>query len=192
MMLSTQILHSFRRNVPNIGTFVRHGSSIPVILLNSVDNWGSAGEIVKVKRGFARNFLLPRKMAAYATPENRVKFQPLIENQKRVATAGIIADKTVAPTSAELAESITRVIGNAQVVITKGVNEHGLCYSAVIPADILSGMKAQFGNAFTTFPISAIDMSTQSVIKELGVYKIKCAGGLAEVEIRVEAEQGNK
>ena len=44
-------------------TQVRHGTSIPVVLLKDVDGRGEEGEIVSVKRGYARNFLVPRKFA---------------------------------------------------------------------------------------------------------------------------------
>jgi hypothetical protein len=42
---------------------VRHGTSIKVVLLEEVQNRGKRGEVVPVKRGFARNYLIPRKMA---------------------------------------------------------------------------------------------------------------------------------
>ena len=42
---------------------VRHGTAIPVILTQDIENRGSVGEVVEVKRGFARNYLIPRKMA---------------------------------------------------------------------------------------------------------------------------------
>ena len=42
---------------------VRHGSSISVILVNALENRGGKGEVIDVKRGFARNFLIPRKLA---------------------------------------------------------------------------------------------------------------------------------
>lgn len=45
------------------GSQVRHGTSIPVILTQSIENRGAAGEVIDVKRGFARNYLIPRKMA---------------------------------------------------------------------------------------------------------------------------------
>eukprot|EP01033_Poteriospumella_lacustris_P008156 gene8156-5872_t len=61
---------------------VRHGSSISVILLEKVGTVGQAGSVVSVKRGYARNFLIPRKMAAYATFENRAKHAALIETAK--------------------------------------------------------------------------------------------------------------
>ena len=47
----------------NKNVSVRHGGSIPVILKESLHNKGEAGDIVQVKRGFMRNFLVPRKLA---------------------------------------------------------------------------------------------------------------------------------
>jgi hypothetical protein len=41
----------------------RNGTSISVILMQDIEKQGNKGEIIKVKRGFARNFLIPRKMA---------------------------------------------------------------------------------------------------------------------------------
>jgi large subunit ribosomal protein L9 len=46
-----------------------------VILLEKVDNVGSIGDLVKVKSGFARNFLIPQGKATLATPENKAKFE---------------------------------------------------------------------------------------------------------------------
>mmetsp|Transcript_17246 Transcript_17246/g.16576 ORF Transcript_17246/g.16576 Transcript_17246/m.16576 type:complete len:192 (+) Transcript_17246:136-711(+) len=57
---------------------IRHGGSISVILLDDVENRGERGEIVKVKRGYARNLLIPRKRAAYVTEDNRIKHERLL------------------------------------------------------------------------------------------------------------------
>lgn len=51
-----------------------------IILLENVPNLGTIGDLVKVKPGYARNYLLPRKLAMVATPENVKQF----EHQKRV------------------------------------------------------------------------------------------------------------
>lgn len=45
------------------GAQIRHGTSIPVIFVQKVENRGEIGEVVEVKRGFARNYLIPRKLA---------------------------------------------------------------------------------------------------------------------------------
>lgn len=69
------LMRKFDARVPNIDCHfrisscpiirvpLRFGSSIDVILLKDVQNRGSQGDVVDVKRGFARNFLIPRKMA---------------------------------------------------------------------------------------------------------------------------------
>ncbi len=86
------------------GGFVqrRNGTTISVILLDKIENRGNKGDIITVKRGFARNFLIPKKMAglcnfvdvysyakfynllfdkypAYATDANKIKYSQLIE-----------------------------------------------------------------------------------------------------------------
>ena len=50
----------------NMKVLVRHGGSIPVILLQDLPNRGNLGEIINVKRGYARNFLVPKKLAGKA------------------------------------------------------------------------------------------------------------------------------
>lgn len=52
-----------------------------IILLKDHDQLGKAGEMVEVKDGYARNFLIPRKVAIEATPENQANWE--IEQQKR-------------------------------------------------------------------------------------------------------------
>ena len=42
---------------------IRFGTSISVVLINDIDNRGEKGDIITVKRGFARNYLIPRKLA---------------------------------------------------------------------------------------------------------------------------------
>lgn len=73
----------------------RQGTSISVILLSDVSNKGKVGEIVKVKRGFARNLLLPRKLAAYATPENKTKFDAILVKSKKDNAASVVGTNVV-------------------------------------------------------------------------------------------------
>ena len=53
-----------------------------VILLQSNDQLGEIGEIINVKAGYARNYLIPNKLASFATKENITYFEKWIENQK--------------------------------------------------------------------------------------------------------------
>lgn len=51
------------RHRPLLQQSIRHGGTIPVILKDGLQNKGETGDVVQVKRGFARNFLIPRKLA---------------------------------------------------------------------------------------------------------------------------------
>jgi len=96
-----------------------------VILRDHVENVGKRGEVVKVANGYARNYLLPRKLALLATPGNlkqiareRVKYDAKEAEEKAVATA--VAEK----------------LGAVEVVITRRVGETGALYGSVTSADI--------------------------------------------------------
>ena len=96
-----------------------------VILRDHVENVGKRGEVVKVADGYARNYLLPRKLALVATPGNlkqiareRVKFDAKEAEEKAAATA--IADK----------------LGAIEIVISRRVGETGALYGSVTSADI--------------------------------------------------------
>jgi len=96
-----------------------------VILRDHVENVGRRGEVVKVAAGYARNYLLPRKLALLATPGNlkqiareRVKFDAKEAEEKAVATA--VAEK----------------LGALDIVITRRVGETGALYGSVTSADI--------------------------------------------------------
>jgi len=89
----------------------RHGTSISVILLENMEKRGSKGDVVPVKRGFARNFLIPRKKAgkihhmiffyillicdppAYATVLNQQKFKHLAEEAALEAASKVAVTK---------------------------------------------------------------------------------------------------
>mmetsp|Transcript_89286 Transcript_89286/g.193255 ORF Transcript_89286/g.193255 Transcript_89286/m.193255 type:complete len:84 (-) Transcript_89286:35-286(-) len=62
------------------GMQVRFGTNIRVLLLDNVVNRGQKGEVVKVKRGYFRNFLYPRKMAVYATDINLERYKYLLKS----------------------------------------------------------------------------------------------------------------
>jgi hypothetical protein len=59
--MATKIL--LRPIVSSSFIFIRHGTSIPIILIQKIENRGEVGEIIQVKRGFARNYLIPRRLA---------------------------------------------------------------------------------------------------------------------------------
>jgi len=102
-----------------------------VILLESVDNLGSIGDLVKVKPGYARNFLLPQGKAALATPEN------MKEIEKRRAELEKVAAEELAK-----ARERAKAFDNLEVVIQANAGTEGKLFGSVGPVDIVEALAA--------------------------------------------------
>ena len=96
-----------------------------VILREHVDNLGRRGEIVKVSPGYARNYLLPRKLALLATDGNKKH----IERERVKFEAKELEEKKVA-------EAVAARLTNVEVVIARKVGETEALYGSVTSADI--------------------------------------------------------
>ena len=149
-----------------------------VILREHVDNLGRRGEIVKVADGYARNYLLPRKLALLATEGNkkqiereRSKFEAKEAEEQKVAQA--VADR----------------IANVEVEIARKVGESDVLFGSVTSADIADALAAK-----------GIDLEKRKVvlpdpIKKLGEYSVAVKlhrDVTANVKVRVIAEGSNK
>ena len=145
-----------------------------VILREHVDNLGRRGEIVKVADGYARNYLLPRKLALLATAGNkqriekeRVKFEAAEAEERKVADA--------------MAARMT----NLELEISRKVGETEALYGSVTTADIADALRAR------GLDIDRRKIVLQEPIKRLGEYDvpIKLHRDLAtHVKVRVVAE----
>lgn len=105
-----------------------------VILLDEVQNLGDLGQEVKVKPGYARNYLIPQGKAVIANEENRKKF----EAQR------LELERLHAETLAN-AQERARTIDGVQVQIARKVGEEGKLFGSVTTADIVEAM-AQAGH----------------------------------------------
>src|ERR1700689_2656728 len=94
-------------------------AAVELILLQRVEKLGQMGEIVKVKPGFARNFLLPEKKALRATKENRAYF----DNQKAQLEAQNLKRK-------EEAERVAERVAGLSVIIIRQAGESGSLYGS--------------------------------------------------------------
>jgi len=126
-----------------------------VILSQDVKALGKAGDVVKVKAGFARNYLLPRKVAYPATPTNVKKIE-----QERVKKAAQQEEEQVK--AQETAEKIAKVSCNVSVE----VNDLEKLYGSVTQTDIVKSL-AQEG-----YEIDKNDVLLDKPIEELGIYEI--------------------
>ena len=96
-----------------------------VILLENVENLGSIGDLVKVKPGYGRNYLLPQGKAALATPENMKEIEARRAELEKAAAEDLAAAKTRAGT-----------IEGLELVIAANVGPEGKLFGSVGPIDI--------------------------------------------------------
>jgi large subunit ribosomal protein L9 len=101
-----------------------------VILREHVDNLGERGEIVKVADGYARNYLLPRKLALPATDGNRKH----VERERKIMESREAEEKGQA-------EAIAARLAAIDITICRRVGETGQLYGSVTSADIVEVLK---------------------------------------------------
>jgi large subunit ribosomal protein L9 len=133
-------------------------AAVELILLQRVEKLGQMGEIVKVKPGFARNFLLPQKKALRATKENRTYF----DNQKAQLEAQNLRRK-------EEAERVAERVTGLSVVIIRQAGESGSLYGSVSNRDIAeattaAGLTVDRSQVVLNHPIKTLGLSQVRVV----------------------------
>ena len=133
-------------------------AAIEVILLQRVEKLGQMGEIVKVKPGYARNFLLPGKKALRASKENRERF----ESQRVQLEAQNLRRR-------EEAERVAERVGGLTIVIIRQAGESGSLYGSVSARDIAeactqAGLTVTRDQVVLNHPIKSLGLSAVSVV----------------------------
>ena len=103
-----------------------------IILRDHVEHVGRRGEIVKVADGYARNYLLPRKLALLATEANKKR----VERERKLVEARESEERGAA-------EAVGARIAALEITITRKVGENDQLYGSVTNGDIAEAMKAQ-------------------------------------------------
>jgi large subunit ribosomal protein L9 len=122
-----------------------------VILREHVDNLGNRGDVVKVAAGYARNYLLPRKLALAVTAENKRQ----IERERK---AGEMRDAE----ERAGAESIAQRMGALEIEIARRVGENDTMYGSVTSQDVASALAAK------GFEVDKRKIHLPEAIKSLG------------------------
>jgi large subunit ribosomal protein L9 len=130
-------------------------ATIDIILRDSVINLGKAGDIVKVKNGYGRNYLIPKGFAIAATKKNKAR----LEHDKQVIS---IRNAKLARTAEELK---TRLEG-LTISITKKVGDNEKLFGSVTPKDIVSAINAQ------GFSLEKKKVHMADAIKSVGVHEV--------------------
>jgi large subunit ribosomal protein L9 len=103
-----------------------------VILREHVDNLGRRGEVVKVADGYARNYLLPRKLALAVTESNKRQ----IERERKIFEVREAEEK-------QQAEALAERLAQLEIEIARRVGEHDTLYGSVTSADIAHALEAK-------------------------------------------------
>jgi large subunit ribosomal protein L9 len=126
-----------------------------VILLERVGKLGQMGDVVRVKDGFARNFLLPRGKALRATADNRQRF----ESMKAELQAKNLEAKSGA-------EKLAASLDGKTVIVLRQASESGQLFGSVSTRDIAGLLKSGGGE------ISRTQVALNAPIKTIGQYKV--------------------
>ena len=145
-----------------------------VILREHVDNLGKRGEVVKVADGYARNYLLPRKLALLATDGNKKQ----IERERDKFEAKESEERTAA-------EAMAARVGGLEIAIGRRVGENDVLFGSVTAADIASALEAK------GFEVDRRKLQLHDPIKKLGDFDVPLKlhrDVVATVKVKVVAE----
>ena len=146
-----------------------------VILIKDVDNLGAAHEVVKVRNGYGRNFLIPQKFAIEANPSNRKQLDEKLKQLKKKE------DKMLA----EINQVIAR-LQDGPVKLTAKTGTSGKIFGSITSLQISRAIREQKG-----YEIDRRKITIPEEVKELGSYKATIDfsnGKSTEVEFEVAGE----
>lgn len=129
-----------------------------IILLQRVEKLGHIGDVVNVKPGFARNFLLPQKKALRATEENKKRF----ETQRAQIEANNLKAK-------EEAQKIATKVDGLKIVLIRQASETGILFGSVSGRDIAEGVTK------AGFTVDRRQVVLDKPIKTLGLHPVRVA-----------------
>jgi large subunit ribosomal protein L9 len=145
-----------------------------VILREDIDKLGSRGQVVKVKDGFARNFLLPRRLAVFATDANK----KIVEQERQSwlrKEAKVVGD----------AEGLAKLLSGVTVEFARKAGEEDHLFGSVTSADIETGLAKQ------NFTIDKKKIHLDEPLKVLGEHKVTLnlyKGVTAEITVNIVKE----
>jgi large subunit ribosomal protein L9 len=154
---------------------VNKRKKMEVILIKDVDNLGAANEVVKVKNGYARNFLIPRKMAVENSPSNQKQLEERLKQFKK-KEAQMLAE----------VNSVIAKLNEGPIRLGAKSGTSGKIFGSVTSLQISRAIREQKG-----YEIDRKKISITDEVKELGSYKAVIDfgnGKSAEVSFEVVAE----
>lgn len=149
--------------------------NMEVILIQDVDNLGGANEVVKVRNGYARNFLLPRKLAIEASPGNMKQLEEKRKQQQKKEEAMLAG-----------VNSVIEKLNEAPVKVGAKTGTSGKIFGSVTSLQLSRAIRDQKG-----YEIDRKKITLPDEVKELGTYKAHIDfgnGKSTDVEFEVVGE----
>ena len=126
-----------------------------VILREDIDKLGARGEVVKVAPGYARNFLLPKRLAVEATDANR----KIVEQERQAHLRKEAKQKSEA-------EDLSKLMSGVSVTIAQKAGENDQLFGSVTAKDVVDALAAK------NFTVDRRKVQLDEPIKQLGEYKV--------------------
>jgi len=127
-----------------------------IILNKDVKALGRKGDVVEVAKGYARNYLLPQKLAIVAT-SNNLKFAEDLQARRELKSQ----------VNNELADSIQTALADAKIVISQNSTDEGTLYAAISEEQIVNAIET-----FSSFKLEEEQVHTDEPIKEIGLHLV--------------------
>ncbi|MBL7730011.1 MAG: 50S ribosomal protein L9 [Chitinophagaceae bacterium] len=146
-----------------------------IILIQDVDNLGAKNEVVKVKNGYARNFLLPRQLAVENNPSNKKQLEERLKQVKKKE------EKMLAEIN-----SVISKLAEAPIKLGAKTGTSGKIFGSITSLQLSRAIREQRG-----YEIDRKKISIPEDVKELGTYKATIDfgnGKSTEVDIEIVAE----
>lgn len=149
--------------------------TMEVILIQDVDNLGGKNEVISVKNGYARNYLLPRQLAVENSPSNKKQLEERMKQVKKKE------DKMLAEVNSVIAKLV-----EAPLTVGAKTGTSGKIFGSVTSLQLSRAIREQRG-----YEIDRKRISINDEVKELGTYKANIDfgnGKSTDVEFEVVAE----
>ena len=149
-----------------------------IILLEKISNLGDIGQKIKVKDGYARNYLLPKKIAVRATEANKKIFDEKKEELQKANKEKI-----------KIAEENLKLLPSS-IILYREASEQGALFGSVSSRDIAKDI-----NSLKKVELNAKDILVKNSIKELGKFNIDVilhAEVIGKIEVQIKSIEDKK
>lgn len=145
-----------KRTRPSGHARVKNTGGIELLLIQSIDHLGKQGDVVKVKRGYANNYLLPQGLATVAS-----------DHHKRMVDKHRAKLQEIEQARLKDLRELAKHVAKQSVTIEANANEEGHLYGSVGAPEIVASLKQ------SDIVLTPDQIRLEGVLKELGLYTVK-------------------